>query len=178
MLGLKIAFVRADAACLDALPDGQFDLVTSTNGFFVWIADPGAVYSEVHRILRNGGFYVFYDIHPFQRPWEQERGIFKMRKPYGQRGPFTSAEGGSYEFHWTLSDLVNPLVRCGFRLCQVEESSPRSARFFQDASYEAPAGVADAMPDWRQNTLAGLPTWLTIAAQKLEAITARRSAEK
>ncbi len=34
-LGLHIAFVRADAARLVELAAGTFDIVTSTNGFFV-----------------------------------------------------------------------------------------------------------------------------------------------
>ena len=37
-LGLDITFVRADAADLAPLPDERFDLVCSTNGFFVCIS--------------------------------------------------------------------------------------------------------------------------------------------
>ena len=36
-LELSMSFVRADAADLSDLPDASFDLVCSTNGFYVWI---------------------------------------------------------------------------------------------------------------------------------------------
>ena len=68
-LGLDLAFVRADATDLGALSQGSFDLIVSTNGFFVWIAEPVALFKAVHAVLKRGGIYVFYDIHPFQRPW-------------------------------------------------------------------------------------------------------------
>lgn len=167
LLGLKLQFVRSDAANLCEVQDRQFDLVTSTNGFFVWISDPEAVFSAVFRILRPGGFYVFYDIHPFIRPWEDqaEGDHVKMKKPYGARGPLErESKNEGYEFHWTFSDLVNPLLASGFRLCNIAESLPRSARFYQDNSYKT--ANDDQMMDWRKNALAGLPSWLTVAAQK------------
>lgn len=43
-LGLKIEFLRADAGALEGLEDDSFDLVCSSNGFFVWIAEPGQVF--------------------------------------------------------------------------------------------------------------------------------------
>ena len=164
-LGLEIAFIRADAAHLSELEDRQFDLVTSTNGFFVWISDPGAVFSAVYRVLRPNGFYVFYDIHPCLRPWRDEGGQVRMTAPYWFRGPVErSSESDGYEFHWTLSDLVNPLLETGFQLRRIAESRPRSARFYQDHSYEP--SDDDEVMDWRTNPLFGLPAWLTIAAHK------------
>ena len=58
-LGVSIDFVRSDAADLGFAADATFDLVCSTNGFFVWIADLGAVFREASRILKPGGAYVF-----------------------------------------------------------------------------------------------------------------------
>ena len=57
-LGLLMEFARADAANLTGLADETFDLVCSTNGFFVWIADPGRVFASVRRVLKPGGFYI------------------------------------------------------------------------------------------------------------------------
>ena len=54
-LGLSVSFVRADAAHLEPLGDSSFDLVCSTNGFFVWISDLESVFAEVARILVLGG---------------------------------------------------------------------------------------------------------------------------
>ena len=165
-LGLEIDFVRADAADLHGLPDRGFDLVCSTNGFFVWIADLGRVFSEVHRVLRPGGFYVFYDIHPFQRPWQDQVRPLQMAKPYWETGPYESdGDAQSFEFNWTLADLLNPLTRAGLSLSKIVESTAGDSRFWEGYSYQ-PGGNASLL-DWKVNPRAGLPVWLTVAAQKV-----------
>jgi SAM-dependent methyltransferase len=165
-LGLPITFVRCDAADLKPIADSSFDLVCSTNGFFVWIAQPARVFSEVHRILKAGGYYILYDIHPFMRPWKDQISPIEMVKPYFETGPFVSIEAGqpTYEFGWTLSDFVNPLLASGLQLRKMVESAARDSRFWQGFSYLP--GTADDLLDWRNNPRAGLPVWLTLAAQK------------
>jgi SAM-dependent methyltransferase len=73
---------------------GAFDLVVSSNGFFVWVSDLDAVFSSVHRVLRPGGHYMFYDIHPFNRPWEQSGARLVMMKTYWETGPQVTAALG------------------------------------------------------------------------------------
>ncbi len=164
-LGLDIDFVRADAAHLQGLPDESFDLVCSTNGFFVWIAEPRRVFTEVYRVLRPGGFYVFYDIHPFLRPWQDQVQPIQMAKPYWDTGPYeSSGDTPSVEFNWTLSDLLNPLAQAGLQLREVVESPSEDSRFWEGYSYEA--GSRATLLDWTVNPRAGLPVWLTVAAQK------------
>ena len=161
-LGLSIEFVRSDAACLDSLSDSSFDLVCSTNGFFVWISDLYGVFSEVARILKSGGAYVFYDIHPFTRPWNEQVAPVEMAKPYWDTGPFHGSEEDSYEHHWTLADLLNPLAQAGFVLKKVIESPARDSGFWLGCDRAADAD--DSLLDWRTNPRAGLPVWLTVAA--------------
>lgn len=162
-LGIQMEFIRADAADLQPLADQHFDLVFSSNGFYVWIADPPSVFTEVHRILRVDGHYIFYDIHPFQRPWNREnREIIEMVKPYWDTGPYE--DPNHYEFNWTLADLLNPLADSGLQLRKLVESPPNNARFWQDWSYES--GTDDSLMDWQNNPRAGLPAWLTVVAQK------------
>ncbi len=100
-LSLSISFVRSDAACQESLADSSFDLVCSTNGFFVWIADLEAVFGEVVRILKPGGSYVYFDVHPFQRPWKDQAIAVEMEKPYWSTGPFQPRDSDSCEFNWT-----------------------------------------------------------------------------
>jgi SAM-dependent methyltransferase len=165
-LGLDIAFVRCDAADLIPLADNTFDLVCSTNGFFVWIADLARVFSAVNRVLKEGGHYVFYDVHPFLRPWKDQRIPIEMEKPYFETGPFASIKSGHpvYEFNWTLGDIVNPLPRAGLVLRKLSENPARDSRFWEDFSYLP--GTDASLLDWRSNPRAGLPAWLTVAAQK------------
>jgi len=165
ILGLAIDFVRSDAADLKSIRDAQYELVCSTNGFFVWIADLIRLYSEVSRVLKPGGYYICYDIHPFMRPWKDQTTI-EMEKPYFQTGPIQSEEQGqtTYEFHWTLGDIINSLLGSGLVLRRILETTAQDSRFWKGASYGR--GTDDSLLDWNTNPRAGLPTWLTIVAQR------------
>ena len=163
-LGLPITFVQADAADLSLIGDAVFDLVFSSNGFFVWIADLQAVFSEMYRILREGGHYVFYDVHPFQRPWKDQVRPIEAVKPYWESGPFKDEEEGSFEFHWTLADVLNSLAASGLTLLQILESPAEDSRYWQDYSYLP--GTDNRLLDWNENPRAALPAWLTVAAQR------------
>jgi SAM-dependent methyltransferase len=166
-LGLTIDCVRSDASSLTPILDECFDLVVPTNGFFVWISDPTAVYPSVHRILRPSGHHVFYDIHPFARPWEGHASPLMMKKPYWETGPFVGDGAGFNEYHWTLADLLNPISEVGLVLVNIIESPPVSPRvWFDGRSYEEPESE-EGRSDWRNNALAGLPVWLTVTARKL-----------
>ncbi len=162
---------------MDPLPDNAFDLVCSSNGFLVWIADPASVYAAVHRVLRPGGHYIFYDVHPFQRPWKDQRAPIEMEKPYAETGPFEYEEEGrtTYEHHWTLGGILNTLLGAGLAIRKVAEDPARDSRFWQDASYLP--GTDGSLLDWRDNPRAGLPVWLTVAAQKPRPARARRRRE-
>jgi len=89
-----------------------------------------------------------------------------MEKPYFETGPFESgtAIGPTYEFNWTLSDIVNPLLESGLVLRRIVETPARDSRFWQDFSYLP--GTDDSLLHWRSNPRAGLPVWLTLAAEK------------
>ena len=163
-LGLPIKFVQADAADLSPIGNAGFDLVFSSQGFFVWIADLQAVFSEICRILRPGGHYVFYDIHPFQRPWKDQVMPIEVAKPYWETGPFKNEEDVAVEFNWTLADILNPLAASGFILRQVLESPAKDSRFWQDLSYLP--GTDDSLLDWHENPRAALPVWLALALQR------------
>ena len=97
-LGLQIEFARADAAVLEGIEDNTFDLVCSSNGFFVWIARPAQVFGAVQRVLRAGGFYIFYDIHPFMRPWKDQATPLAMEKPYFETGPYENEAHGEISY--------------------------------------------------------------------------------
>lgn len=165
-LELDIQFVGTDAVDLASRGKAEFDLVCSTNGFFVWIAEPGRVFSAVYEVLKRGGYYILYDIHPFLRPWKDQIIPIEMEKPYFETGPFPSEEpsGPAYEFNWTLSDIVNPLLESGLVLRRIVETPAKDSRFWQGHSYLP--GTDESLLDWWNNPRAGLPVWLTLVAQK------------
>ncbi len=163
-LGLAITFVRADASDLGSIKDGSFDLVCSTNGFFVWITDLQGVFDEVYRILRPGGHYCFYDIHPFQRPWKDQKSPIEVEKPYWETGPFEDPGDGSYVHHWTLDALLNSMAGAGFVLIKILESPANDSRFWEIPSHLP--GTDKTLLNWKVNPRAALPVWLTAALLK------------
>lgn len=165
-LGVSIDFVRADAADLGFADDSTFDLVCSTEGFFVWIANLGGVFREVWRILEPGGAYVFCDIHPFMRPWKEQVTPIEMEKPYWDTGPFQSSKDESYTFNWTLADLLNPLAQAGLTLRKVLESPAQDPGFWRESGDASDSD--ESLLDWKRNPRAGLPVWLTLAASRAD----------
>ncbi len=165
-LGLPITFVQADAADLSLVGNKEFDVVFSSNGFFVWIADLRSVFMEIYRILRPGGHYVFCDIHPFQRPWKDQIKPIDVAKPYWDTGPYEDEESGSFGFNWTLTDLLNTPAALGLILRRIVESPAEDSRFWQDYSYLP--GTDDSLLDWNENPRAALPVWLALTLEKPE----------
>ena len=90
---LPITFVQADAVDLNSIGNAEFDLVFSSNGFFVWIADLQMVFREIHRTLRPGGHYVSYDIHLFQLPWKGQTIPIEVARSYWETGQRLSGGG-------------------------------------------------------------------------------------
>ena len=185
-LGLNIEFIQADVTAPTPIKANQFDFVCSTNGVMVWIATPEKYYTEGYRILKPNGVFISYDIHPFQRPWNNYPEPFQMQKTYFETGPFESQyypdSGESYtqydkvppekqssllpvfNFHWIISDLLNAMIESGLELKYIEEELDTNPTFWH---HPLDQEASDTNPtDWQQNPRVGLPAWLTLVAQK------------
>lgn len=97
--------------------------------------------------------------------------------PYTATGPFKFEDYGqaNYQFHWPMNDLFNPLLESGLVLRHIAESPAKDSRFWEDSAY--PPGMDPGLLDWHRNPRAGLPAWLTIAAQKWPDETGGRGSE-
>ena len=112
------------------------------------------------------GVYFFHDIHPFLRPWADSEQEMVVQKTYYETGPHTDNEGKSFYFHWTVSDLMNALIKSGLDVHKVEERPARDAAFWENGNWYFPPGQ-EGLQDWKVNPRAALPTWLQVAAQKI-----------
>jgi SAM-dependent methyltransferase len=157
-LGLSMSFIRADVTNLVKLADETFDIVYTGDHVAVWVSDLDAYYSEAVRILRPGGLFLVSEYHPFRRLWRESKDFLEIEYPYFSRGPFEydvtadvlHPEPGphkSYEFHWTVSDFVNTVIKAGCRIDEVHE-------------------FGTAVADWEGAPLDGLPEFLMIAGRK------------
>ncbi len=173
--GWDIAFRQADTMALEGVPSEAYDFVYTSNGVHVWINDLAAMYRNIARVLKPGGRYVLFEIHPFQRPfdgrlWEQPT----VKKPYDCTGPFESEQ--DVTFGWRLQDILNALLDAGLSMRRLEE-------LFAEKNYEDPDWIpceqklrepdrvydraeVDRMYDWRCNPMAALPLWFSVLAEK------------
>ncbi len=130
-LGLEIAFHQADVADLHVLPDDHFDIVYTGGHVAVWVSDLERYYGEGIRILKPGGLFTVNEYHPFRRIWKHGSGPLKQEFHYFDQGPFTYDRSEelpedtgplpSYEFHWTVSDMIRALLEGGCELLALEE---------------------------------------------------------
>lgn len=175
-LGLAIDFVRADTMALEGIPSGAFDLVYTSNGVHVWIDDLAAMYESVARVLRPGGFYALYEIHPFQRPFDGGcLTALKVVKPYDATGPFDKKN--EVTFAWRVQDILGAMLDAGLCLRRMEELQPRvnyeapdwvpCERLVEGHGHDLSRAEVERMYDWRVNPQAALPNLFTLLAQKM-----------
>lgn len=172
-LGLqdRLVFQQEDTMRLAGVPGEAFDLVYTSNGVHVWLNDLPAMYRNIHRILKPGGLYVMYELHPFQRPFGEG---LRAVKPYDSTGPFEDET--TVNFAWRIQDIVNAMLDAGVRLLHMEEIMPKP-------DYERPFFVkneelingrrpsreeVDEMYNWRKNPAAVLPEMIALAGRRAE----------
>jgi SAM-dependent methyltransferase len=167
----SIEFSCEDTMRLDGIADNTYDLVYTSNGVHVWIDNLNGMYRNIHRIMKPGGVYILYEIHPFLRPFDDN---LKVQKPYDSTGPFESDIEITY--HWRIMDILNAILGSGLTVKHMEE-------MFDEKDYDNPFWVpceelvkgetaaaeeVDRMYDWQVSPIAALPNWMCIAAQKTE----------
>lgn len=124
-----VEFKKADAAALP-FPDESFDAVVSlfTHTDF---DDPARVFAEVHRVLREGGRFVYVGTHPcYVTPYvERKAGAPHLLHPgYRRRGWTQSGPGFGDGIrprvgvnHLTLADFFQAILDSGLALKRVGE---------------------------------------------------------
>lgn len=157
-LGLSMSFLRADVTDLSVIDSGTFDVVYTGGHVAVWVSDLEAYYAEASRILRAGGLFMIAEYHPFRKIWKDSQEGLTVESSYFERGPFEydvteeilrpkPGTMKSYEFHWTVSDYINAVLKSGCRLLETDEF-----------------GVEVA--DWEGAPMHGLPEFLLIVSRK------------
>lgn len=124
--GIGLPVLQADAQKLP-FAAGSFDLACSAYGALPFVADSAAVMSEVARVLRPGGRFVFATTHPVRWSFPDDPGppgLVAERSYFDRRAYVEQDECGraSYaEHHRTLGDRVREIVAAGLRLADLVE---------------------------------------------------------
>ena len=131
----------------------------------MWVSNLKRYYREAIRILKPGGLFMVNEYHPFRRIWKHSAGPLTQEYHYFDHGPITydrsedlTEDSGqavpsgplpSYEFHWTVSDMVRAMLDGGCELTAMEE-------------------YGDGRQDWEGKApLEKLPANLLLAGRKI-----------
>lgn len=168
---LDIDFLVQDTMKLEDIKSEEYDLVYTSEGVHVWINDLSSMYQNIARILKKGGAYINFEIHPFTRPFAYEDGRpetmkVAIQKPYDMTGPFD--EGTTY--HWRIQDILNAIASSGLRFEHLEEIYDDRNNghfwFYEDVRAKLTSKEINQYYDWKVNPYAALPQWFTIFATK------------
>lgn len=124
------------------------------------------MYRNFNRLLKNGGYYIFFETHPFIRPFDDSSNTLKVIKTYEETGPF----GDIPNYLWRIQDFINSLIISGFDIKIMDEFHPDKGGIYAHNWWfnsEAEA-INDRMMkfDWHENPYAALPQWMGICSQK------------
>ncbi|TWF93829.1 class I SAM-dependent methyltransferase [Saccharopolyspora dendranthemae] len=124
--GTPVPLVQASADVLPFATD-SFDLACSAFGGIPFVADVGAAFREVARVVRPGGRWVFAVTHPMRWVFPDDPGPTGLTatNSYFDRTPYLEIDGDDratyVEHHRTLGDFVRELSEAGMRLTDLIE---------------------------------------------------------
>ena len=169
--GWDIEFLVQDTMSLEKIRDDEYDLVYTSNGVHVWINDMPAMYKNIYRVIKNGGYNIFFETHPVGRPFDMSTYQIKVRKHYADVYIDANDEVPTYE--WRTQDFVNAVLSSGLVLREMAELHSKREDLFNHNylrilpndtdSYNWPGDTFD----WKNNPWAALPQCLCLCSQKL-----------
>jgi len=130
-LGLEAKFVLANVYDARTALGGRFDVVYTSKGVLCWLRDLEEWGRIVAHFLNPGGTFYLMESHPILNSVEEgPPGELSFEYPYFHRDEPTVWDGDdpdyadgdyvpknpSYEWNWTVSDIVGALVGAGLQL--------------------------------------------------------------
>ncbi|MCB0724475.1 MAG: class I SAM-dependent methyltransferase [Ignavibacteriae bacterium] len=131
-LGLKSCFVNSNIYDLKDNLEGQFDIVFTSYGVLGWLHDMDGWAEIVSHFTKPGGTFYIVEFHPFYLTFDPEfnsipYSYFNTGKPYVEEHEGTYTGGGDgnffidYQWSFTLSDVINSLIKHGFTIEEFNE---------------------------------------------------------
>lgn len=129
-------FMQADIQDVMDVVNQKFDVAFSSTGVLCWLPDIRRYARTVRHLLKDGGFFYLLDGHPFRAVlYDQagEPGQNIIQGDYFRTQPWHYLETGdytdpnlrlpieSYEWHWTLGDIVTAFCEAGLRIAFLHE---------------------------------------------------------
>lgn len=124
--GVRVPAIQADARALP-FADQTFDLAFTSFGAIPFVPDANRIHSEIFRLLKPGGRWVFSVTHPARWMFPDDPTMHgtTITRSYFARDPYVEFNGAGKaeyaEYHRTVGDHVRDLAAAGFRLANLVE---------------------------------------------------------
>lgn len=123
-------FICSDLYELPKVLDKKFDIVFTSYGVLCWISNIRRWARIINHFLKAGGTFYITELHPFANILSCD---FKIYYKYFDKGPYiddssgtytdwgAKVKGFTYEWSYTLSDVINVLIKEGLKIEYVHE---------------------------------------------------------
>ena len=126
---LEANFLCSDIYELPQNLKGQYDIVFTSIGVLCWLPDLDKWAEIIAHFLKTGGFFYIMEGHPLLYTFDDD-GQWTFQLPYFHKAaPYFWGEettdymdtsyhpkSPTYEWQWSISDIINALVRAGLRI--------------------------------------------------------------
>lgn len=132
---IEADFIESDIMDVKEKIDEKYDIVFSSTGVLCWLPDIQRYAQTVRHLLHDDGFFYILDGHPFRNVLLDETGSMGntiqgnyFRKEvwqYDHVGDYTDPDlkisVDSYEWDWTMGEIVTALCEAGMRIAFLHE---------------------------------------------------------
>ena len=144
-LGLEATFLQANVYDLRAVLSGRFDIVYTSRGVLCWLRDLDEWARIIAHFLKPGGIFYLMESHPFLNMFEETKpGELELLYPYFHQEEPTRwdddspdyadasyvSQTPSYEWEWSIGDILNALLKAGLRLESFNEYDRLFFKYF------------------------------------------------
>jgi len=169
---MKVDFSIGDMQDLSRFSDASFDIVVTAVSL-LYVESLDRTFSEVYRVLKNGGVFLFSEGHPFaegkliQRKGKSAYAVadyFKRRKIWWVDKLGDGTKVKMFNYHRPLQDYFEALLRHGFLILRFLEPERLSRNKMPKLDRERLKTSSAARKDYRSMGL--VPYWFIIKAKK------------
>jgi SAM-dependent methyltransferase len=130
-MGIDARFIESDILDVPETVSETFEIAFSSTGVLCWLPDIRSFARAIRGLLREGGFYYLLDGHPFRNMLiaddgtsspDRIQGSYFRKKVwrYDNLGDYTDPNllipTESYEWDWTLGEIITAFCEAGFRI--------------------------------------------------------------
>jgi SAM-dependent methyltransferase len=174
-LSLPATFLQANIYDLRSVHDPAYDIVYTSKGVLCWLRDLPEWGRIIAHYLKPGGVFYLMESHPFIMALEEHSpGVLSFDYAYfhdpaprnwapevpDYADPDYTPQHGSWEWEWSVGDIVNALTQAGLHLDFVNEYDKLFFRMFP--SMKTDDGRWYRMPGYERQ----VPLLLTVRARK------------